>query len=110
MALLDYLRARRDEIEGTMKALKAELAEVSGACAALAAQLPPPVASRFGQLARAKAGVAVVTIQRGACGGCFNSLPPQFVNEVRKATKLNVCESCGRMVISLDPPTGGDSE
>jgi predicted nucleic acid-binding Zn-ribbon protein len=89
--------------------LKAELAEVKAACAALAAQLPPNISSRFDQLARVKGGVAVVTVQRGACGGCFNSLPPQFVNEVRKTDKLNYCESCGRIIISLDPPTGGES-
>ncbi|MDZ4804218.1 MAG: C4-type zinc ribbon domain-containing protein [Candidatus Eisenbacteria bacterium] len=88
--------------------LKAEWDEVRAACAAMAARLPPNVASRFDQLARAKAGVAVVTVQRGACGGCFNSLPPQFVNEVRKSDKINVCESCGRIIISLDPPTAGE--
>jgi len=49
-----------------------------------------------------------VTVQRGACGGCFNSLPPHFVNEVRKSDKINVCESCGRIIISLDPPTAGE--
>ena len=63
--------------------------------------------AHFDQLARAKGGVADVTVQRGACGGCFNSLPPQFVNEVRKTEKLNYCESCGRIIISLDPPRPG---
>ena len=88
--------------------LKAERDDVRAACAALAAQLPPNVASRFDQLARAKGGVAVVTVQRGSCGGCFNALPPQFVNEVRKSDKINVCESCGRIIISLDPPTASE--
>ncbi|TPW17258.1 MAG: hypothetical protein FD129_447 [bacterium] len=88
--------------------MKAERDDVRAACAALAAQLPPNVASRFDQLARAKGGVAVVTVQRGSCGGCFNALPPQFVNEVRKSDKINVCESCGRIIISLDPPTASE--
>ena len=46
MALLDYLRARRDEIEGTMKALKAELAEIRVAEAALTGE--PPVRRSVG--------------------------------------------------------------
>jgi predicted nucleic acid-binding Zn-ribbon protein len=100
--------ARAKELSEKEAGLKAERDEVKAACAALAAQLPPNVATRFDQLARAKQGVAVVTVQRGACGGCFNSLPPQFVNEVRKSDKLNYCESCGRIIISLEPPTGGE--
>ena len=99
---------RAKELSEKEAGLLAERDEVRAACAALASQLPPNVSSRFDQLARAKAGIAVVTVQRGACGGCFNSLPPQFVNEVRKSDKINVCESCGRIIISLDPPTAGE--
>jgi predicted nucleic acid-binding Zn-ribbon protein len=100
--------SRAKELAEKEAGLKAELERLKGECAALGERLPPPVRSRFDQLARAKGGVAVVIVARGACGGCHNALPPQFVNEVRKAEKLLYCEACGRIIISLDPPTGGD--
>ncbi|MDP6124979.1 MAG: C4-type zinc ribbon domain-containing protein [Candidatus Latescibacteria bacterium] len=43
--------------------------------------------------------VAVVPITRGACGGCFKSLPPQRVNEVRRMNKITSCEACGRILV-----------
>ena len=50
--------------------------------------------------------MAVATVHRGACGGCFNALPPQLVNEVRKAEGVQICESCGRMLIWAEGTTG----
>ena len=44
-------------------------------------------------------GLAVVTIQRDACSGCFNRIPPQRQVEVRSGKKLIVCEYCGRIIV-----------
>lgn len=101
---------RAREIQERESGLKAEHDRLAGECAELAGRLRPDVKGKFEQLLKAKNGVAVVTVQRGACGGCFNALPPQFVNEVRKADRIITCEGCGRIIVSLDPPTGGESE
>jgi predicted nucleic acid-binding Zn-ribbon protein len=90
---------RQKELDERAAGDRAELERRRAECDALASELPPPVRSRFEQVARAKNGVAVVTVQRGACGGCFNALPPQFVNEIRKAEKLMICEGCGRILV-----------
>ncbi len=45
-------------------------------------------------------GLAVVTIKRGACGGCFNRIPPQRQADVRQNKKIIVCEYCGRILVS----------
>ena len=45
-------------------------------------------------------GLAVVTITRDACSGCFNRIPPQRQVDIRQGKKLIVCEYCGRILVS----------
>lgn len=47
-------------------------------------------------------GLAVVPIDRDACGGCFNRIPPQRQLEIKLAKKIIVCEYCGRIVVDPD--------
>jgi len=47
-------------------------------------------------------GLAVVTIERDACGGCYNMVPPQIQIEVGMAKKIVVCENCGRILVDED--------
>ncbi len=44
-------------------------------------------------------GLAVVPVQRDACGGCFYSIPPQKQSEIRQHKKVMVCENCGRILV-----------
>ena len=44
-------------------------------------------------------GLAVVPVERDACGGCFNSIPPQRQSEIRLHKKIIVCENCGRILV-----------
>lgn len=44
-------------------------------------------------------GLAVATISRGACGGCFNRIPPQMQIEIGVMKKIIACEHCGRVLI-----------
>ncbi len=45
-------------------------------------------------------GLAVVTVKRDACGGCFNRIPPQRQAEIRQGKKIIVCEYCGRILVA----------
>jgi uncharacterized protein len=47
----------------------------------------------------ARNGLAVVTIQRDACGGCFNKIPPQRQLDIASRKKIIVCEYCGRILV-----------
>jgi predicted nucleic acid-binding Zn-ribbon protein len=47
----------------------------------------------------ARNGLAVVLIERGACGGCFNKIPPQHQLEISMHKKIIVCEYCGRILV-----------
>lgn len=46
-----------------------------------------------------KNGLAVVTIQRDSCSGCFNQIPPQRQSDIRQRKKIIVCEHCGRILV-----------
>jgi len=53
----------------------------------------------------ARNGLGIVYIQRNACGGCFNRIPPQKQAEIKMRKKIIVCEYCGRIMI--DPELAG---
>lgn len=50
----------------------------------------------------ARNGLAVVQIERDACGGCFNKIPPQHQMDIRIHKKIIVCEYCGRILVDQD--------
>ena len=54
----------------------------------------------YERIRKAKKGKAVVPVKRGACGGCFNRVPPQVLLELRHNSKLYMCERCGRIIVS----------
>ncbi len=56
--------------------------------------------------ANARNGLAVVTIERDACGGCFNKIPPQRQLDIQSGKKIIVCEYCGRILVD----TSGNEE
>ena len=47
-------------------------------------------------------GLAVVPVERDACGGCFNAIPPQKQSEIRQRKKIMICENCGRILVDED--------
>lgn len=47
-------------------------------------------------------GLAVVTVRRDACGGCYNRIPPQRQVDIRQGKKVIICEYCGRVLVA-DP-------
>lgn len=50
----------------------------------------------------ARNGLAVVTVQRDACGGCFNQIPPQRQMDIRTRKKIAICEHCGRILVDAE--------
>lgn len=48
-----------------------------------------------------KNGLAVVTVERQSCGGCYNKIPPQLQLEIRTRKKINICEHCGRILVAV---------
>lgn len=47
-------------------------------------------------------GLAVVPVERDACGGCLNFIPPQKQSEIKQRKKVMICENCGRILVDGD--------
>lgn len=52
--------------------------------------------------ANTRNGLAVVPVERDACGGCFSKIPPQRQLDIKTHKKLLVCEHCGRVLVAPD--------
>ena len=58
----------------------------------------------------ARNGLGIVAVDRNACGGCFNRIPPQRQIEIKMHKKVIVCEYCGRIMIDPDLTVGIGAE
>jgi hypothetical protein len=92
-------QARQDEavIRKKLAAVEEELAALRAQRATRAKELPPSLLASYDRILRARGGVAVAAVTSAAvCGGCRVGIRPQAMQELRAATGLMVCESCGR--------------
>lgn len=108
------LAAEEERIRGGQETQKRELARIEAECAvreeergAAAGRVPAQALSRYERIRGGKAGLAVVPIENGVCGGCFRRLPPQLMLEVKIGPDIVYCQFCGRM---LHPGAGEASE
>ena len=73
---------------------------------ALEEKIEPRLLSSFKRIRKnARNGLGIVYVQRDACGGCFNKIPPQRQMDIKMHKKIIVCEYCGRIMI--DPELAG---
>jgi predicted nucleic acid-binding Zn-ribbon protein len=92
-------QARQDEavVRKKLAAVEQELAAVRAQRAGRAKDIPSSLLASYDRISRARGGVAVAAVTVAAvCGGCRVSIRPQAVQELRSASGLMVCESCGR--------------
>jgi len=105
-ALAD-LEARRSDLEAKKEELGTITAETEKEESELIAQAEKATGAIDERLLiaynrlrnNAKNGLAVVTIQRDSCSGCFNQIPPQRQSDIRQRKKIIVCEHCGRILV-----------
>jgi predicted nucleic acid-binding Zn-ribbon protein len=105
-ALEQALRAAQEQSTSRQAAIEREEREARVQLDALEArrqrhleQLAPATRSRYERIHSSRDGRAVVTIAKGACGGCFRAQPPQTLNEARRGDRVLICDGCGRIVI-----------
>ena len=92
-------RAQQDEVvvKKKLEAVETELAGVRAERDSRARELPRPLLTDYEKILKARAGVAVAKVTSTAiCGGCRVSIRPQAIQELKAATALMLCESCGR--------------
>ncbi|MBO5664221.1 MAG: hypothetical protein J6R95_05520, partial [Bacteroidales bacterium] len=77
--------------------------------AVLEDNIEPRLLAAFKRIRKnARNGLAVVTVERDACGGCYNKIPPQRQLDIRMRKKVIVCEYCGRIMV--DSGLAGNEE
>jgi uncharacterized protein len=87
---------RRNDQE--LSVLRNTLAERQQIREETARQVERPVLELYGRLLNGRKGLAVVGIKNGTCQGCFLSLPPQLVQEVRRKDRILTCSHCQRIL------------
>ena len=91
--------ARQDEavVRKKLAAVEHELAGVRGERESRARELPKALLADYEKILRACGGVAVASVTTSAiCGGCRVGIRPQAIQELKAASRLMICESCGR--------------
>lgn len=108
---LEISSKQYDEKKADLEAKKAELEDIIAEThkdeetliqksEELSRNIEPRLVSAYRKIrSNARNGLAVVTVDRDACGGCFNKIPPQRQLDIRSRKKIIVCEYCGRILI-----------
>lgn len=94
------LAEKRKELEDIVSETKAEEENLRSQALALEPLIDSYTLAAFKRIRKnARNGLGIVTVQRNACGGCFNRIPPQRQLEIKMHKKIIVCEYCGRIMI-----------
>ena len=100
---LDIKKGELDEIIAETRAEEDKLKEK---VKDLESKIEPRLLTSFKRIRKnARNGLGIVYVQRDACGGCFNKIPPQRQLDIKMHKKIIVCEYCGRIMI--DPELAG---
>ncbi|MBP1531667.1 MAG: hypothetical protein ILA39_06035 [Bacteroidaceae bacterium] len=100
------LDIKKSELEEIISETKAEEEKLRERSKNLEALIEPRLLASFKRIRRnSRNGLGIVYVQRDACGGCFNKIPPQRQLDIRMRKKIIVCEYCGRIMI--DPELAG---
>ena len=100
------LDVKKNELEEIMEETRVEEEKLKETVKTLEAKIEGRLLTSFKRIRKnARNGLGIVYVQRDACGGCFNKIPPQRQLDIKMHKKIIVCEYCGRIMI--DPELAG---
>ena len=100
------LAEKKRELSEIMQETREEEEALREKAKELETRIEPRLLTSFKRIRKnARNGLGIVYVQRDACGGCFNKIPPQRQLDVKLHKKIIVCEYCGRIII--DPELAG---
>lgn len=100
------LDEKKSELEDILAETREEETMLKERAKYLEVKIEPRLLSSFKRIRKsARNGLGIVYVQRDACGGCFNKIPPQRQLDIKMHKKIIVCEYCGRILI--DPELAG---
>ena len=100
------LEEKKNELDEIIEETRAEEERLRDKAKDLEMKVEPRLLTSFKRIRKnARNGLGIVYVQRDACGGCFNKIPPQRQLDIKMHKKIIVCEYCGRIMI--DPELAG---
>ena len=97
------LNEKRDELDEIMQETREEEDKLKAKAKELETKIEPRLLTSFKRIRKnARNGLGIVYVQRDACGGCFNKIPPQRQLDIKMHKKIIVCEYCGRIMIDRE--------
>lgn len=100
------LGEKKAELDEIMQETREEEEVLKVKACDLETKIEPRLLASFQRIRKnARNGLGIVYVQRDACGGCFNKIPPQRQLDIKMHKKIIVCEYCGRIMI--DPELAG---
>lgn len=97
---------KKGELDEIMQETRDEEDRLKDKAKDLETKIEPRLLSSFKRIRKnARNGLGIVYVQRDACGGCFNKIPPQRQLDIKMHKKIIVCEYCGRILV--DPELAG---
>ena len=100
------LEEKKSELEEIMQETREEEERLKEKAHDIETKIEPRLLTSFKRIRKnARNGLGIVYVQRDACGGCFNKIPPQRQLDIKMHKKIIVCEYCGRIMI--DPELAG---
>ena len=100
------LDEKKSDLDEIMDETRAEEDRLKEKARDLEQRIEPRLLTSFKRIRKnARNGLGIVYVQRDACGGCFNKIPPQRQLDIKIHKKIIVCEYCGRILI--DPELAG---
>lgn len=99
----DDLVRKRKELEEITAETAIEEEKLKAKAIKIEGMIEERLVTAFNRIRKnARNGLSVVTVQRDACGGCFNKIPPQRQLDIASRKKIIVCEYCGRILVDKD--------
>ena len=97
---------KKSELEEIVSETKQEEEKLREKSKELETKIEPRLLQSFKRIRKnTRNGLGIVYVQRDACGGCFNHIPPQRQLDIKSHKKIIVCEYCGRIMV--DPELAG---
>lgn len=97
------LSTKKGELEKIIAATEKEEKHFSKQAAEAREHVDPRLIASYEKIRKSyRNGLAVVPVERDACGGCFYSIPPQKQSEIKQHKKVMICENCGRILVDED--------
>ncbi|MBL7928343.1 MAG: hypothetical protein JNL47_02560 [Bacteroidia bacterium] len=97
---INDLKQKKSELSGVVDETQKEEENLTESSEKAASIIEERLLNAYHRIrSNARNGLAVVPVERDACGGCFNKIPPQRQIDIRQRKKIIVCEHCGRILV-----------